>query len=119
MNKDSQQNSAQRGSILALTIREKSVLYATYMPFLRNGGIFVPSAESAEIGQQFFLLLTLPESSEQLGVIGKVAWLTPAHAQGNRAAGIGFQFQDDGAARSKIESLLGEYSNSDAFTHTM
>lgn len=33
-------NLGPRNGILSLTIKDKSVLYAAYMPFIRNGGLF-------------------------------------------------------------------------------
>lgn len=35
-------NLGPRNGILSLTIKDKSVLYAAYMPFIRNGGLFIP-----------------------------------------------------------------------------
>lgn len=29
--------------ILSLTIKDRTVLYAAYMPFVRHGGLFVPT----------------------------------------------------------------------------
>ncbi len=37
---------AGRSGILSLTIKDKAVLYAAYMPFLLNGGLFVPTNQS-------------------------------------------------------------------------
>ena len=71
--------------------------------------------------QLLFMLLTLMDETEKIPVAGKVVWITPIGAQGNRAAGIGVQFsdQDDGAARNKIEGLLAGALDSDRPTHTM
>ena len=35
-----------RQGILSLTIRDKSALYASYMPFVKNGGSFIPTAKT-------------------------------------------------------------------------
>jgi len=112
-------HSAGQGSILSLSIRDRATLQASYMPFLHNGGLFLPTARECPIGHPLFLLLTLPDAGERLGINGRVVWITPPHAQGNRAAGFGIQFQDGGAARSRIELILEEQLNSDALTHTM
>ena len=64
------------------------------MPYLKHGGIFVPTGKRYFLGDEVFLLLTLPESNERLPVAGKVIWITPTGAQGNRTAGIGVQFTD-------------------------
>ncbi len=52
---------------------------------------------------------------------GKIIWITPVGAEGNRAAGIGVQFsnQDGGVARNKIETYLAGALKADRPTHTM
>jgi type IV pilus assembly protein PilZ len=110
-----------RQGILSLTIKDKSALYAAYMPFIKGGGLFIPTKKSYQIGDEVFMLLTLMDETEKLPVAGKIVWITPTGAQGNRAAGIGVQFsdQDDGVARNKIEGYLAGALESDRPTHTM
>lgn len=110
-----------RPGVLSLTIKDKNALYAAYMPFVKGGGIFVPSNRPYKIGDEVFMLLTLLESKEKIPVAGHVVWITPPGAQGGRTAGIGIQFseKDSGVARSKIEGLLAGMLNSDRPTHTM
>lgn len=108
--------------ILTLSIKDKPSLYSAYMPYLKSGGVFVPTPKRYELGADIFVLLTLPDSNERLPVAGKVVWVTPAGAQGNRHAGIGVQFGDSAegtAARSKIEALLAGQLESDKPTSTM
>lgn len=111
-----------RQGILSLAVKDKMALYSAYMPFVKNGGIFVPTPKRYFLGDEVFLLLTLPESSERLPVAGKVIWATPAGAQGNRAAGIGVQLPDgpEGeGVRNRIETLLAGLISSEKPTHTM
>ena len=110
-----------RQGILSLTIKDKSALYAAYMPFIKGGGLFIPTKKSYQIGDEVFMLLTLMDETEKLPVAGKIVWITPPGAQGNRAAGIGVQFsdQDEGVARNKIEGYLAGALGSDRPTHTM
>jgi type IV pilus assembly protein PilZ len=91
------------------------------MPFLKNGGLFIPTNKRYEIGDEVFMLLTLLEERDKLSVAGTVVWITPVGAQGNRAAGIGIQFKDRDTheARTKIEALLGSALKSERHTHTM
>jgi len=112
---------APRQGILSLTIKDKAALYAAYMPFVGNGGLFIPTNKSYKLGEEVFMLLTLMDDSERLPVAGKIIWITPAGAQGNKAAGIGVQFgpQDNGQTRSKIETYLAGALKSDRATHTM
>lgn len=109
-----------RNGILSLTIKDKSVLYAAYMPFVKHGGLFIPTNKHYRPGDEVFMLLNLMEEVEKIPVAGKVIWITPRGAQGNRAAGIGVQFSDqDNTARSKIETYLAGALKSDRPTHTM
>ncbi len=111
-----------RQGILSLVIKDKTALYNAYMPFVKNGGVFVPTNRRYFLGDEVFLLLVLPDSAERLPVAGKVIWVTPTGSQGNRAAGIGVQFAEtpDGeTVRGKIETTLAGTLNADQPTQTM
>ncbi len=110
-----------RQGILSLTIKDKNALYAAYMPFVKNGGLFIPTNKGYHLGDEVFMLLTLMDETERIPVAGKVVWITPVGAEGNHAAGVGVQFseQDGGVARNKIESYLAGVLQSDRPTHTL
>ncbi len=110
-----------QGGILSLSIKEKSALYASYMPFVENGGLFIPTQRDYQLGQEVFLLLSLMEETERLPIAGKVIWFTPAGSEGYRATGVGIQFskEDGSVARNKIENYLAGALESDRPTHTM
>jgi type IV pilus assembly protein PilZ len=109
-----------RSGILSLTIKDKAVLYAAYMPFIRDGGLFIPTSKQYQLGDEIFMLLKLMDEPEKIPVAGRVVWLTPKGAQGNKVAGIGVQFTgDDEIARGKIETYLAGAVKSDRMTHTM
>ncbi|PIP81000.1 MAG: pilus assembly protein PilZ [Gammaproteobacteria bacterium CG22_combo_CG10-13_8_21_14_all_40_8] len=112
---------APKHGILSLTIKDKAVLYAAYMPFVKNGGLFIPTNRPYQIGDDVFMLLSLMDDTEKLPVAGKIIWSTPKGAQGNRAAGVGVQFseQDNGKAKGKIETYLAGSLQSERPTHTM
>jgi type IV pilus assembly protein PilZ len=106
--------------ILSLTIKDRTVLYAAYMPFLRNGGLFIPTNKRFTLGEEVFVLLALMDEAEKIPITGTVVWVTPKGAQGNRQACIGVQFSGaDFAAATKIEEHLGTGLVSDRPTHTM
>ena len=106
--------------ILSLTIKDRTVLYAAYMPFLRNGGLFIPTNKRFTLGEEVFVLRALMDEAEKIPITGTVVWVTPKGAQGNRQAGIGVQFSEaDFAAATKIEEHLGTGLVSDRPTHTM
>jgi type IV pilus assembly protein PilZ len=111
-----------RPSVMSLNIKEKSTLYASYMPHLKNGGLFIPSTKSYKLGDQVFMLLTLLEDPTRTPVQGTVVWTTPANCHGNKVQGVGVQFAADEAgigAKRKIEGLLGGHLNSQRPTHTL
>ncbi len=110
-----------RPGMLSLSIKDKNSLYAAYMPFVKNGGLFIPTNKAYKLGDEVFMLLTLMDDPERLPVAGKIIWITPHGAQGNRASGVGVQFseQDKGLTRSKIETHLAATLKSERITHTM
>ena len=110
-----------RQGILSLSIKEKNALYAAYMPYVINGGLFIPTKRKYELGDEVFMLLNLMEETERLPIAGTIIWKTPTGAEGYRAAGVGVQFsdQDNGTARNKIENYLAGALEADRTTHTM
>lgn len=111
-----------RQGILNLSIRDKGALYNAYMPFVKNGGLFVPTSKEYQIGDEVFILVNMLEEQERIPIAGKVIWITPRGSQGNRVAGIGVQFNDgaDGeSARAKIETHLAGMKQTDRPTNTM
>lgn len=113
---------APRPSVLSLAIKEKAALYAAYMPFLKNGGVFVPTAKPYKIGDEIYLILALMDDPNKYPIAGKVAWITPAAANNNKAQGIGVHFPDDETgrrARLRIEEILGAALRSSRATHTL
>ena len=114
--------SSTRPSVLSLNIKEKAALYAAYMPYLKNGGIFVPTGRPYHIGDDVYLLLSLMDDPTKFPVAGKVAWVTPQGAHNNKAQGIGVHFADDEGgrtARQKIEEIIGAALKSSRTTHTL
>ena len=120
MNKPGIQQNGTMSGILSLTIKDKAVLYAAFMPFLRHGGLFIPTDKAYQLGDEVLMLLTLMDEVEKIPFAGKVVWITPKGALGNRSCGIGVEFseQDDTALRT-IETYLVASLDSDRPTHTM
>jgi type IV pilus assembly protein PilZ len=111
-----------RPGVLSLSIKEKSALFAAYMPFIKGGGLFIPTNKSYRMGEEVFMLLTLMDDPARLPVSGKVVWLTPSGAHGGRTQGVGVQFafnESGKAAQNKIEGFLGGSLKSVRPTHTM
>lgn len=113
-------NDTDQQSILSVTIRDKSALYGAYMSFLQKGGLFVPTTRPYRLGDEVFLLLTLMDELERLPVAGRVVWVTPKGAQGNRQTGIGIEFSDEDVTLiAKIENYLAGSLTSERVTHTL
>ena len=111
-----------RPSVIQLAIKEKAALYAAYIPLFSEGGIFIPTAREYKLGDDIYVLLSLPEDPQRYPVAGKVAWVTPAKAAGNRTQGVGIQFPKDEKSKLlkiKIEEILGALAGSDRSTQTM
>ncbi len=111
-----------RPSVLSLNIRDTSALYAAFISQLRHGGIFIPTNRQYHLGEDVFMLISLPDEPAKLPVMGKVVWITPDGAQGKKVQGIGVQFGGDEAGQSvkrKIEMILSGASDSNKATHTI
>ena len=111
-----------RPSVIQLVFREKGALYAAYIPLLTDGGLFVPTTRDYKLGEDIYLLLSLPEDPQRYPVAGKVAWITPANASGGRTQGVGVRFPSDDKTRqlkNKIEELLGTSISSAKPTQTI
>ena len=111
-----------RPSVIQLAIKEKAALYAAYIPLFAEGGIFIPTAREYKLGDDLYVLLSLPEDPQRYPVAGKVAWITPAKASNNRTQGVGILFPKDEKSRAlkhKIEEILGAHMASDRPTQTI
>jgi type IV pilus assembly protein PilZ len=111
-----------RPSVIQLKFGEKNALYAAYIPLLAEGGLFVPSNREYRLGDDVYLLLTLPDDPQKYPVAGKVAWITPANASGGRTQGFGVRFPADEKGRLlklKIEEILGTQISSSRPTQTV
>lgn len=103
-------SSAIRNNILQLNLRDKNALRTLYMPFLRSGGIFIPTESPYKLGDEIYVLLTLTEENNRIPLQGQVVWITPRGMQGNRTQGVGIKFYETEAgqqARRTLETWLG------------
>ena len=115
-------SAATRPSVVQLAIKEKAALYAAYIPLFKDGGVFIPTAREYQLGADVYVLMTLPDDTQRYPVAGKVAWVTPARAAGNRTQGVGVRFPDDEKShllKLKIEEILGAHLASDRPTQTI
>lgn len=113
---------ASRPAVIQLVFREKGALYAAYIPLLAEGGLLVPTTREYRLGDDIYLLMSLPDDPQRFPVAGKVAWITPANASGGRTQGVGVRFPNDEKSRQlkiKIEEVLGTTTQSSKPTQTL
>ncbi|WP_295641050.1 PilZ domain-containing protein [uncultured Methylibium sp.] len=111
-----------RPSVIQLVFREKGALYAAYIPLFAEGGLFVPTNREYKLGEDIYLLLSLPDDPQRYPVAGKIGWVTPANASGGRTQGVGVRFPTDEKTRLlkvKIEEILGTSISSAKPTQTI
>ena len=110
-----------RGGILTCHIETIETLYASYLSFVSNGALFVPSDQPQQLGNEIFIAITLPNSSERLPMNGKIVWIN-AKTQGSRPAGFAVQIGSDIAGqriKNEVERLLAGKIDSLQSTYTM
>lgn len=114
---------------LQTNINSIDELYRCYLPFLRNGGLFLERRDRKELqsftlGKEVFLTvnINLGEKQERMGVKGKVVWINPPGLL-RKHSGIGIEFpdadKDKSGTRGKIEKMLGVKLQGQSLTHTM
>ena len=110
-----------RNPVISIAIKDKQALYMSYMPFIEGGGLFVPSGKDYNLGDEMFLLVHIMDEDEPVNISGRVVWITPKGALGNRPVGVGIQFSGDNAKEVSdlIESKLGASLSLTRGTHTM
>lgn len=115
-------NQPQRPGVVSLTVRNKASLYAAYIPWLRHGGIFLPTDKGMQLGDEMLLILGLMDDPAKIPVVGQVAWITPPNAHGNRPQGLGIQFGENEPMKDlkkRIEGILAGALQSSKPTHTL
>jgi type IV pilus assembly protein PilZ len=115
--------STPRPGVIQLSFKEKGALYAAYISAFTDGGLFLPTTRTDyKLGDDVYLLLSLPDDHSRHPVAGKVSWITPANAPAGRTQGIGVRFMKDDKHRQikhKIEEILGTSISSSKPTQTI
>ena len=112
---------APRQGVISLAIRDKATLHSSYMPFVKGGGIFIPTERTFELGDEVFLLLTILDDPERFAITGKVVWINYRTTPGGRQMGVGIQFggMESANLQKKIEAQLAGYIRAEQNTNTM
>jgi type IV pilus assembly protein PilZ len=90
------------------------------MPFIKHGGLFVPTHRTHQLGDEIFILLHLMNEPERFPIVGKVVWITPLHAESHKPQGIGIQFagEEGRVIKERIEVYLAGFKDSERPTQT-
>lgn len=95
-------------------------LYLSYMPFVKNGGLFIRTNDAYPLGTDVTLEITLPDALEASQIKGTVCWCTPLGCQNGTPTGIGVKFEDDpDNIRAQIEKTISHLLGSADATLTM
>lgn len=111
-----------RPSVIQLAIKEKAALHAAYIPLFAEGGVFIPTPREYRLGDDVYVMITLPNDPNRYPIAGKVGWITPAGVAGTRSQGVGVRFPKDEKSRQlklRIEEMLGATLGSERPTQTI
>ena len=120
MSPPSPQSKLKKG-VIRMTFPDTRSLYQAYMPFIEGCGVFYPTDETYQIGQDVFVFLTLPEDLGKFAISGRIVWLNPTKKSGKRVPGIGIQLlgRDVPKIREAVEKGLGKLLDSGLPTMTL
>lgn len=82
---------------LTYKVQNQMELNFSYMPFINNGGLFVPTNEKFELDDNITVELHLPGQTDSIYIEGRVVWITPVNALYQIYPGVGIQFTGDKA----------------------
>ena len=104
---------APKRRLLNLTLKDDAALHSSYMPFIRDGGIFVPTNNiSQKFGDEVVVSMHLQSTNKKLAIPGRVVWIAPPACE-RGTQGLGIQFAGTTKAKMKliIETMLGNRAN--------
>ncbi len=106
-------------TVLDLVITEAIQLNLSYMPFIKDGGLFVPTFQSYALGDSVVVNLHLPGKNDALHIEGKVVWIIPKITLYNVLAGIGVQLTGSNAKSicNQIEEQLDPSSEVGGYSY--
>jgi type IV pilus assembly protein PilZ len=106
---------------ISYVINDPIELNLSYMPFVTDGGLFIPTTSSYSLGDRVVVDVLLPGKKENLRITGKVIWITPKNALHHVLPGIGIQFIGNNAKniRSQIEGDLDRSMEVGGYTYGM
>ncbi|MFT5259758.1 MAG: type IV pilus assembly protein PilZ [Saprospiraceae bacterium] len=118
MSDDSQYS---KSSTIPLRYKSMGQVYKSFMPFLSNGGLFIPTKKNYKLGDEVNMVVKLPDGDEKYKLTCSVVWISPEAISSDKKQGIGVEFPESNgsAMRHRIESYLGDRLASEEPTYTM
>ena len=114
-------NNNEEMGVVSLAYVDLEQLYRSFMPFFKNGGLFFPTLDPYQMGQEVIMEITLPDSTDKVKAKGIVSWVTPLNSAGHNREGVGVEFSDGSGItlRHRISSLLADKVDQKAPSHTL
>lgn len=99
--------------ILKLPLKDESALHASFMPFIKDGGMFVPTKNDNYVfGNEVIIAMHLLSTDKKLAIPGKVVWISPKTGDsGNPGVGIRFTGNTKAKIKLVIQTMLGNRAN--------
>lgn len=101
---------------LSLSLANTEAVHNHYMPFFKDGGLFIPTPLNIEFNTKVILQLKLQQEQKKLTIPGIVSWVAPVGVQRGIGQGIGIQFHGEHCNKIQrfFEELLGDLMNQPA-----
>ena len=108
------------GGIIQVNIPDKATLQSSYMPFVQGGGLFVPTKQAVKMGQEVFVLATLPDQAQKIPLTGKVIWISYKQTH-FKPQGFAIQLTGEKGVyyKNEAEKLLAGLKDLDRPSYTM
>ena len=112
------------GRILQLRLESKPIIYASYMSFLEYGGVFLPTDDKFDMGEEILLVLELVGlgKTEKIFIKTNVCWINANPSASGRPKGIGLAFGSDESglkAKTIFENILSGLLHNERPTYTL
>ena len=101
-----EQGMPEPSDLLQLNIRDKVALHSHYMPFIHDGGIFIPTDREFKFEETVVMILRFLDRNKKLIINGKVVWISPQSGRGS-LKGVGLQFV--GSTRTDVYKAIEAY----------
>ncbi|NKB62413.1 MAG: hypothetical protein GKR95_09885 [Gammaproteobacteria bacterium] len=96
---------------ITLIYRNRNELKSAHLPFIDDGGLFIPTHESYTMGEVVLVKVDLPDNNEPLVLSARVVWKMPRDSQNGAPMGVGVNFP--GSAGAALAHCINGLLNAD------